>query len=79
MSNQEDPSRWSHSTGELEEKRRAEAGPNDTARSSDSYSGAEEVGIALVSARAIDLALLLSSSDEAKQVTFSKQHNRELS
>lgn len=66
MSDHDDPTRWSHSTGELQAKRKTEVGHGDSAHSSGSYSGVEEAGSVLVSARAADLALLLSSSDKAK-------------
>ncbi|KAF3353925.1 Peptidyl-prolyl cis-trans isomerase B [Verticillium dahliae VDG1] len=59
-----DATRWSHSTGELEDKNKAEAGGGGSSHSS--YSGVEEEGSVGVGGKAADLSLVISSGLEAR-------------
>ncbi|RBQ67834.1 hypothetical protein VDGD_02802 [Verticillium dahliae] len=61
-----DATRWSHSTGELEDKNKAEAGGGGSSHSS--YSGVEEEGSVGVGGKAADLSLVISSGLEARYV-----------
>ncbi|EGY21278.1 hypothetical protein VD0002_g8227 [Verticillium dahliae] len=60
-----DATRWSHSTGVLEDKNKAEAGGGGSSHSS--YSGVEEEGSVCVGGKAADLSLFISSGVEARE------------
>lgn len=71
--NEDDPTRWGHSTGEARELQERIDASN---RSSD-YSGVKEEAIFGVNSNASDLAIVISSGQEAKDRRGRERQERE--